>query len=310
MPDIRWYSELNPDHRAELIELLRAVRARDGRPEPGPDGGLPENLVHGSHVLARSGDALVGYAHLDRGGDSFGREIVELFVHPDHRGRGYGGALAAAVTERAERALRFWSHGDHPAAARIARRAGLRRVRELLRMRTELDGQWLGEPELPDGVRLRTFVPGQDEAAVIEVNGRAFSWHPEQGSLSEQELVETERQDWFDPDGFFLAVDGDGTLLGFHWTKVHPPDPQAEAGSPHARAAGEVYVVGVDPSAHGRGLGTALTLAGLHYLAGSGLDQAILYVEGDNPAAIAVYTGLGFRTETTDVQYELAGRNS
>ena len=48
-----------------------------------------------------------------------------------------------------------------------------------------------------------------------------------------------------------LAVDAAGRLLGFHWTKVED-------------GVGEVYVVGVDPSAHGAGLGTALTaLAGV-----------------------------------------------
>ena len=44
-------------------------------------------------------------------------------------------------------------------------------------------------------------------------------------------------------------------LLGFHWTKVHGAD------------LGEVYVVGVDPAAQGRGLGATLTLVGLHHLA-------------------------------------------
>ncbi len=54
----------------------------------------------------------------------------------------------------------------------------------------------------------------------------------------------------------FLAVDETtGKLLGFHWTKVHNTD------------LGEVYVVGVDPAAQGRGLGAALTLVGLHHLA-------------------------------------------
>ena len=53
-----------------------------------------------------------------------------------------------------------------------------------------------------------------------------------------------------------MAVDEHtGALLGFHWTKVHSAD------------LGEVYVVGVDPAAQGRGLGATLTLVGLHHLA-------------------------------------------
>ena len=68
-------------------------------------------------------------------------------------------------------------------------------------------------------------------------------------------------------------------------------------------AIGEVYVVGVSPSQQGRSLGRALTVAGLRYLRGRGLDQAMLYVEGDNEAARAVYRGLGFTWWDTDVMF-------
>ena len=59
---------------------------------------------------------------------------------------------------------------------------------------------------------------------------------------------------WFDPEGLLIAEEADGTVLGFHWTKRHDAH------------QGEVYVVGIDPAAQGRGLGRLLTLAGLHHL--------------------------------------------
>jgi len=290
-----WVDELDEARTREVRELLLAARAADGRPEITEDGPLP--FGGGLHLLGHSGDELVGYAHLDTAGDSFGRQVAELIVHPAHRRQGHGAELARALLARAEDKVRVWAHGDHPAAARIAGHAGLHRVRELLIMHTPVREDW-AEPRPPEGVTLRTFVPSADEQAVIDVNARAFDWHPEQGSMTVDELVATERDDWFDPAGFFLAERA-GRVVGFHWTKVHPAAPGEFGGEP----VGEVYVVGVDPDAQGGGLGKALTLAGLRYLRDRGLGQVILYVEGDNAPAIAVYSRLGFTRYNVDVQY-------
>jgi mycothiol synthase len=191
--------------------------------------------------------------------------------------------------------LRIWAHGSHPAAAVIADRLGLRAARQLLRLGRDLTPADDTEIALPDGVRLRTFRPGLDEAEVVAVNNRAFAWHPEQGTWTEDDIRLREHQDWFDPAGFLIAVDGRDRVLGFHWTKTHPND---EAGP-----TGEVYVVGVDPSAQGSGLGRALTTAGLAHLARRGLDRVILYVEGDNAPALRIYRSIGFVQMAADIQF-------
>ncbi|WP_370945477.1 mycothiol synthase [Amycolatopsis sp. cg5] len=281
-----WVSDLGTDE-ARVTDLLKAVADVDGKPEI--EDGFP--FRGGKHLLASVDGELVGYAHLDTDGDAFGNQVAELFVHPEHRRKGYGGSLVQALSVKGP--LRIWAHGDHPAAAAIAARQGLARARELLVLHTEVK-DW---PE--PAVELRTFVKGQDEQAVIDVNARAFDWHPEQGSLTVEELRATEDKAWFDPEGFFLAEDANGKVIGFHWTKVHAADPKRFGGEP----VGEVYVVGVDPAAQGGGLGKALTLAGLRYLRDRGLRQIILYVEGDNSAALAVYSKLGFQRFSVDVQY-------
>jgi mycothiol synthase len=146
-----------------------------------------------------------------------------------------------------------------------------------------------------DGIVVRTFRPGADEDAVLEVNAAAFAHHPEQGRMTRADLEAREAEDWFDPAGFFVATTADGTVVGFHWTKVH------------SATRGEVYVVGISPAMQGSGLGTLLTLTGLHHLADRGLDEVILYVESDNAAAVAVYSKLGFThaDADTDVMYQL-----
>lgn len=283
---IIWQDELDDVVRP----LLLAARAADGTPEIEPDGPLPREFRGGRHLLAHDDETIVGYAHLDTAGDAFGNQIVELFVHPDHRGRGIGTAMVDEVLT-VDSPLRLWSHRDHPAAARIAERSNLARVRELLQMRLD-NAVALPEPRWPDGVTVRTFVTGQDEAAMVAVNKIAFDWHPEQGMLTETDVLDAEKESWFDPNGFFLAVDKSNKVIGFHWTKVHPDN------------TGEVYVVGVDPRAQGGGLGTALTLAGLHYLRARGVRDVILYVESDNGPAVAVYTRLGFNLAFTNVAYQ------
>lgn len=205
---------------------------------------------------------------------------LDLAVAPTVRRCGFGRGLlevALAGTERAEAGpLAAWSHGDHPAAAHLAEAFGFARVRELWVLRR---AGTLALPDL-DAPGLRTFRPG-DEAELLRVNAAAFAHHPEQGRMSAQDLAERMAEPWFDPEGLFLAVEGD-RVLGFHWTKVHPS------------GSGEVYVVGIDPAAQGRGLGRTLTLAGLHHLAARGVPEVHLYVESDNAPALAVYTGLGF----------------
>lgn len=151
---------------------------------------------------------------------------------------------------------------------------------------------------VPDGVVVRGFRP-EDEPALLEVNRTAFAHHPEQGHMSHEDFLERTGESWFDPAGLLVAVPADDAtglppLLGFHWTKEHrDEDP----------AYGEVYVVAVNPKAAGRGLGTVLTAAGLEHLASRGLGSVVLYVDGDNAPAIAVYTNQGFTTDRVEVQY-------
>lgn len=308
MPEINWRARLTDTETDQLVALLAAARTADGHPSFDPADGLPADFSTGEYGLATEGAELVGVVTRNVGGDSFGRQVAELVVRPDRRGHGIGAALLQALLDRVGPAagdgaetLRVWAHGDQPAAAALAARFGLRRVRELRRMLLTLADLPDGLPQprpLPDDLLLRTFRPGKDEPALVEVNHRAFAWHPEQGALTVADVEADEAAPWFDPDGLFLAVRAaDERLVGFHWTKIHQE--LTGAGAP----MGEVYVVGVDPSAAGHGLGTTLTLAGLRYLADRGARQIMLYVESDNAPAIAVYSRLGFGDWDADVQY-------
>jgi mycothiol synthase len=143
--------------------------------------------------LMNSGDgAVIGYAHLDPPDEQAPDEDLsgELVIHPDHRRLGYGSVLLSHLISRAEgRGLRVWAHGDLPAAAALARSAGMPRVRALWQMRMPASSAPAEAPPMPAGVTLRTFRPGSDEADWLAVNRRAFAHHPEQGKWTMDDLL-------------------------------------------------------------------------------------------------------------------------
>jgi mycothiol synthase len=249
-------------------------------------------------LLAVRGE-LAGYAHLDPT-DPVEGPSGELVIHPAHRRQGLGLALTRALlAEAGARPLRLWAHGDRPGAAALAARAGFQRVRALWTMRRSLQAP-LATPQFADGITVRPFAAGADEAAWADLNRRAFASHPEQGAWTLADLSLREREPWFDPAGFFLA-ERSGKLVGFHWTKIHGTRP---GGPAHGHEPiGEVYVVGVDPAERGTGLGRALTLTGLRYLRSRGLLNVMLYVDESNTPAIRLYESLGFSHWDTDVMY-------
>jgi mycothiol synthase len=251
-------------------------------------------------ILATVHGRIVGYGHLDVT-DKVEGASAELVVDPRYRKRGIGRQmLQTMIAESPGATLRLWAHGERPAAAALASSLGFVRSRCLWQMRRSLYAP-LPEVVLPDGVAIRTFEPGSDDEAWVELNARAFAGHPEQGFWTVDDLHRRMCESWFDPAGFFIAV-RDGRLVGFDWTKVHGGDP----GSHHGHEPiGEIYVVGVDPAERGTGLGTALTIVGLRHLRALGLPQVMLYVDESNASAIKVYQRLGFTHWDTDVMYQI-----
>ncbi|WP_300012209.1 mycothiol synthase [Pseudonocardia sp.] len=293
MIELQWRAGLDDAGSAEVRALASAAAAVDGSAPLSDEVLLALRGDDVSHLLARDGGALVGFAHLDPAGGG------ELVVHPDHRRAGLGTRLVGELLDRAGAGpVRVWAHGEHPGAVAIAERLGLHRARTLWQMHLELPDAPAARP-LPPGVTLRPFVVGVDEAEFLRVNNAAFDWHPEQGGWGVEQVRAREAEPWFDAEGFLLAVDDTGRLLGYHWTKVHT-EPER---------IGEVYVLGVDPAAHGTGLGAVLTVAGLRHLHERGLRQVLLYVESDNEPAVRVYRKLGFTLRHSDVLFSRTGPN-
>jgi len=308
----------------QLTQVLALVRSATGADGVAPLSEQALLAVRGAHpasgpvhFLGYAGRHLRGYAHL---GAVAADEpaTAEVVVDPSWRRRGIGWSLIQVLEDHVGQvgspgggSLRLWSHGDLDAARALARHHGFTIVRELWQMRRSLQpgSAPLPQVRLPDGFRARHFVVGHDEPAWLGVNARAFADHPEQGRMTRDDVDRRIAEPWFDAEGFILIEDvrGPGPVLAAsHWTKVvaadsqTSPSPGRPAGLP---TGGEVYVVGVDPAYQGMGLGRSVTVLGLTHLRARGLAEAMLYVDGDNLAAVATYTGLDFNRFAVDIMY-------
>jgi mycothiol synthase len=287
--EIHWRTSLSDDEQRKIRELIAMAKQADGVAPVGDQvlRELPHDRTR--HLLAVDGNDIVGYLNL-----TAEPPMAELVVRPDARRRGIGSAMVRAGLSEGGNDARVWAHGNLEPARATAKALGLVVVRELLQMRRPLTD--LPQVSGAEGVRITTYSGPADDAELLRVNNAAFAWHPEQSGWTEADIAERRGEPWFDPAGLFMAVDEQtGKLLGFHWTKVHSAD------------LGEVYVVGVDPGAQGRGLGATLTLVGLHHLAerlsGSAQPTVMLYTEADNVAAVKTYERLGFDVFSADAAY-------
>jgi len=289
--------ELTPGDIAEIARLSEIAQGADNHKPLSEQKWM--DLTHArrsgfASVLARDGDDrhLVGYAQLGQGHESWAIEVV---VHPEVRDPARSVTevlLSAALDEVANHGggeVSYWVPRPDDTSDAMAAAHGLTTTRDLLQLRRSLP-----IPTDHPLLAVRGFVPGVDEDAWLASNARAFATHPEQGAWDRETLLEREQAPWFDPEGFLLH-ERDGRLAGSCWTKIHRD---------LTPALGEIFVIGVDPDFQGLGLGRDLVVAGLDHMAHQGISIAMLYVDADNEAAMALYGRLGFATDHIDRAYE------
>jgi mycothiol synthase len=280
--------------RAEVDALLD----RSERSRAHPPLSEASRLAWAAHdvseptLVLRADGAVVASAHLGRRDGAWNVEIV---TDPEGDTTGWGRSLLEAAISEARRngaaEVRYWVVQHRLEDDAVPLGLGFSVERDLLQMRVPLPIN-VERPPRDARFTLRPFRPGQDEAAWLEVNNRAFAAHPEQGHWELPTLLAREHTDWFDPDGFIVCEE-EGRIAGSCWTKVHRgTDPQL----------GEIYVISVDPAMQSHGLGRILVVAGLDWLA-TRVQMGMLYVEQDNAKAVELYRSLGFRPDHVDRCY-------
>ena len=131
-----------------------------------------------------------------------------------------------------------------------------------------------------------TFDPAIHKEKWLELNNTIFAHHPDQGNWVIEDLENRMAENWFDPQGYFLAVKN-GEINGCCWTKIHHDLVNQEP-------VGELYVVGVHPDHAHQGIGRAVSIAAINYLFATGIKESMLYVDADNEKGLALYASLGF----------------
>jgi mycothiol synthase len=280
-----WVS--SPDEAREpFLRLVARAALVDGQ-QPFNDQALVDaGKGARSLMLARRESTIVGAAIVGQG-------ELEFVIDPEWREEGLGAALLEILLANSSEPLLAWAHGDHPASRRLAAGHGFEAVRTLYQLRRELPQDGNAAGPAPEGYTVSTFRGGTDVDDWVDLNARVFRAHPEQGGLTADDLRFRMSEPWFEPDDFLLLRDRRGRLVGYNWLKIEPDDDRI----------GEIYVVGVDDAHAGQGLGRYLMRRGLARLVERGCEQAALFVDADNTAAVALYRSLGFTDHTIDVQY-------
>jgi mycothiol synthase len=236
----------------------------------------------------------VGFGHVWEASQQEVRGFVR--VRPSGKRLGVSGALLSWLEQRAgaiaedldpDAVLTLTHWAKDTDAARVLESAGFVPIRHFLQMRIDLSIGDLPRASWADGIELRCFFPGRDEAELFAAFREAFAEHSGDAEVNEADWWNENRDApnaGFDPTLWFLALDG-ATIAGFSICREREED---------AENVGWVSLLGVRPRWRGRGLGEALLAHSLALLRARGLGRAALNVDVDNTTgALRLYEAAG-----------------
>jgi mycothiol synthase len=251
-------------------------------------------------LVAEIDGRIAGYADLTDQAAQHLRFWIDLRVPPGGSGEEIGAALLEAMEARAKQialpggTVRVFVPSNHDLARRLAESRGYEPFRHSFRMRIDFDGE-LPEPEWPQGVSVRTFVPGQDDEAVYEAQDDAFADHFEHARWPYENWRRWAFTESFDPTLWLVAEDR-AEIAGVCLCRA-----KGGAGA----EVGWVNVLGVRPPWRRQGLGRALLLQAFVEFRTRGKRGAGLGVDGLNTTgAVRLYEQAGMHVARRFDQYQ------
>ena len=215
----------------------------------------------------------------------------DLHVDLPYRRRGHGRRLVEAGRILAPRAgypfLRLWVPREAGAEA-FALATGLHYHSSLWRLVLDRSAA-PAAPVFGDSVVVRWLIPGDDDAAFVDLVNEIFLDHPFPFVLDLERIRRVHRSREFDPTSILLVAPASdpGALVGFCRVGTYPDD--------DGRQVGEVKLLGVRRPWRGRGLARQLVRCGIEACRERGVEDTYIAVEGENERAIGLYEAEGFR---------------
>jgi mycothiol synthase len=259
-------------------------------------------------TLAESDGQLVAFQWLDYRHCSDGHLFHTYgFVHPDWRRRGIGAQMIGrAYAEALERRktkdqnpafLASQAFAHEPSRLALLEHFEMKPVREFCKFsRATLDNLF-AVPAL-EGIVIRNYRPGVDQAATLAALNEAFQdhWSNSPGSPDHWAYWTSRPERRFDL--WFLAWDGD-EIAGVCLCEL-----QEAYNRQRGTRSGCVDDVAVRRPWRKRGVGAALIVAGLRAFRNAGMTAAHLYADADNlTGAARLYKRLGFVEEWRSIAY-------
>ncbi len=271
-----------------------------------PDLGPRENMF----VAQAESGQLVAWSEvrLSRDRDMNGFR-TRMEVHPQYRGQGLEDLMLARMEQRARERLDETGTPqvyidiaipmEQIEVIRAAGRTGMREVRRLWRMLRPNLGD-LPTPRFPQGLTIRAFHMGEDDARVLDADNAAFSEHfgytPETLETYQHYL----HKEAYRPELSVLAIDPvRDVVAGFCHIAISKGECERLG-----KKRGWIDILAVRQEYRRRGLGEALILQGMHNLHSAGIDEAVLGCDSENTTnATALYFRTGFHVHKVRILY-------
>jgi mycothiol synthase len=293
------------DYRA-IAELITTANLADGIDELPDEAVMRAEFDHragfdprADTILAEIDGHVIGYGESTRSIRD-GRSVYSTSgaVHRDWRRRGLGRAIlrhnerrlreiAAGHEDPGGRILNSWIDDAQGGARQLLEAEGYRPVRYGFAMRRpHLDD--LPDAVLPDGLEIRPVRP-EDHRAIYDADTEAFLDHWEAHERTDEDFIAMFAAPYLDTSLWRVAWDGDqvaGSVMPMVWVNENERLGVRRAWLDH---------ISVRRAWRRRGVARALIVSALDGLRASGLDEAMLGVDGENPnGALPLYESLGF----------------